>query len=98
MEMRAAIPALKMLRARRLGEVVNATLGISLERILYLLMAAVSKGVEFLAGVARVYRVVGTMGMDRQGAGANIAYVLCINDATDGSFRSCIAALDDFPS
>ncbi|MCP1511159.1 hypothetical protein OKW09_002264 [Pseudomonas rhodesiae] len=74
---------------------INEPLGLPLERILYLLMAAVSKGVEFLAGVARVYRVVGTMGMDRQGAGANIAYVLRINDTAYGSFRSCIAALDD---
>lgn len=77
---------------------INEPLGLPLERILYLLMAPVSKGVELLAGVARVYRVVGTVGMNGQGAGTNIAYVLRINDAADGSFRSCVAALDDFPS
>ena len=77
---------------------INEPLGLPLERILYLLMAAVSKGVELLAGVARVYRVVGAVGMDGQGAGSNIAYVLRINDAADGCFRSRIAACDDFPS
>jgi len=77
---------------------INEPLGLPLERILYLLVAAVSKGVELLAGVARVYRVVGTVGMDGQGAGTNIAYVLRINDAADGCFRSRIAAFDDFPS
>ena len=77
---------------------INEPLGLPLERILYLLVVAVSKGVELLAGVARVYRVVGTVGMNGQGAGTNIAYVLRINDAADGCFRSRIAALDDFPS
>ncbi|WP_412459823.1 hypothetical protein ACK2SD_12295 [Pseudomonas sp. SC11] len=48
--------------------------------------------------VARVYRVVGTVGMNGQGACTHIAYVLRINDAADCCFRSCIAALDYFPS
>ena len=58
---------------------VDEPLRFLLQRLFHLLMTAVSKGVELLAGVARVYRVVGTVGMNGQGAGTDIAYVLRIN-------------------
>ena len=76
---------------------INEPLGLPLQRLLYLLMAAVSKGVKLLAGVAGIDRIVGAVGMNWEGAGTNVPNVLRIDDAADGSFVHRIAALDDFP-
>lgn len=77
---------------------VNEPLGFSLQRLFHLLMAAVSKRMKLLAGVAGIHGIVGAVGMNREGAGTNVPDVLRIDDAADGSFRHRIAALDDFPS
>ena len=76
---------------------INESLSFSLKRPLHLLMAAVSKGMKLLAGIAGIDRVVGAVGMNREGAGTNVPNVLCINDAADRSFGNRISALHDFP-
>ena len=76
---------------------INEPLGFALQRLPHLLMAAVRKGVEFLAGVAGVDGIVGAVGMNWEGAGTNVPDVLRIDDAADGSFCDCISTLDDFP-
>ena len=76
---------------------VNEPLSFSLQRLFHLLMAAVSKGVKLLAGVAGIDRIVGAVGMNWEGTGTNIPDVLRIDHTSDGSFRHSIMALDDFP-
>ncbi len=65
---------------------INKPLGLSLKRLSHLLMAAVSKGVKLLAGVAGVDRVVRTVSMDREGASTYIPDVLRIYDTANCSF------------
>lgn len=77
---------------------INEPLRFPLQRLFHLLMAAVSKGVKFLAGVAGVDGIVGAVGMNWEGAGTNVPDVLRVDDAADGSFRHRIAAFHDFPS
>ncbi len=89
------------------GPVVNEISGLfrhvyeplrfSLQRLFYLLMAAVSKGVKLLAGVAGVDGIVGAVRMNREGACTDVPNVLCVDHATDRSFGNSIAALHDFP-
>jgi hypothetical protein len=76
---------------------INEPLGFSLKRLSHLLMTAVSKGVKLLARIAGIDRIVGAVGMNREGAGTNVPNVLRIDDAADGSFCDCISTLDDFP-
>lgn len=76
---------------------VNESLGFLLECLFYLLMVAVNKGVELLAGVAGVDRIVGAARMNRESAGADVTDVLSIDDASDGSFWNRISAPHNFP-
>ncbi len=65
---------------------INEPLGLSLKRLPHLLMAAVGKGVKLLASVASVDGVVRTVGMDWEGTGTYIPYVLRVNDTANCSF------------
>lgn len=76
---------------------INEPLGLPLQRLLHLLMAAVSKGVKLLAGVAGVDGIVGAVRMNREGACTDVPDVLCVDHAPYRSFGSSIAALYDFP-
>lgn len=76
---------------------IYKALGFSLKRLSHLFMAAVSKGVKLLAGVAGIYGIVGTVRMNWQGTGTDVSDVLRIDDAADGSFGDRISALHDFP-
>lgn len=76
---------------------VNEPLGFSLQRLFHLLMAAVSKGVKLLAGVAGIDGIVGAVRMNWEGTCTDVPDVLCVDHATDRSFGSGIAALHDFP-
>ena len=76
---------------------INEPLGFSLQRLFHLLMAAVSKGMKLLAGVAGIHGIVGAVRMNWQGTGTDVPDVLRIDDAVDGSFCDCISTLDDFP-
>ncbi len=76
---------------------VNEPLGFSLQRLFHLLMAAVSKGMKLLAGVAGIHGIVGAVRMNWEGTVTDVPNVLRIDDAADGSFGLRIVALDDFP-
>ncbi|SQK96487.1 Uncharacterised protein [Pseudomonas aeruginosa] len=75
---------------------INEPLSFSLQRLSYLLMTAVSKGVKFLAGVAGIDGIVGAVSVAREGASTYIPDVLRIDDVADRSFGSRISALNDF--
>jgi hypothetical protein len=76
---------------------INESLCFSLQRLFHLLMTAVSKGVKLPAGVTGIDRIVGAVGMNREGASTDVPDVLGIDEAADGSFRDYISTLDDFP-
>ena len=85
------------------GPVVNEISGLfrhvyeplrfSLQRLFYLLMAAVSKGMKLLAGVAGIHGIVGAVRMNWEGTCTDVPDVLRIDDAAYGPFRHSIAAV-----
>ncbi len=74
---------------------IDEALCLPLQGLFHLFMATVGEGVKFLAGVAGIDRVVGTVRVNGEGTRTDVPDVLHVDNATDLPFSYRVAALNN---